>query len=85
MKIESVVVGCFDFLKAFLDSLILLIINEISKLVRDFFFEVSHKFSFWSKFFKPIFWLGFAILKNFVASCHFCLSGISQNIDLLDL
>ena len=85
VKIESVVVGCFDFLKAFLDSLILLIINETSKLVRRFFFEVSHKFSFWSKFFKPIFWLGFSILKNFVASCNFCLSGISQNIDLLDL
>jgi hypothetical protein len=57
VKIESVVVGCFDFLKAFLDSLILPIINEISKLVRDFFFEVSHKFSFWSKFFILIFWL----------------------------
>jgi hypothetical protein len=36
---------------------------------------------------KPIFkfgW-GFSILKNFVASCNFCLSGISQNIDLLYL
>ena len=32
VKIESVVVGCFDFLKSFLDSLILLIINETSKI-----------------------------------------------------
>jgi hypothetical protein len=64
---ESVVVGCFDFLKAFLDTQIFILVKIFEA---NFLAGVCH--------IKKI------ILKNFVASCNFCLSGISQNIDLLD-
>ena len=47
-----------------------------------FFSRFHTNFHFGQNFLSQFFGWGFSILKNFVASCNFCLS---QNIDLLDL
>jgi len=62
VKIESVVVGCFDFLKSFLDSLILLIINETSKIGSEVF---SRGFTQIFILVKNFFLAGVFHIKNF--------------------